>query len=331
VERILTKEEISELLSAINSGDIDTESIPPQHEFSDSVAKLDLIQAALGTDRWQNINFDIITDSFSRNYGIALTNRLQRAVTMKRDSIQSIQFDPFLSSLNHNGAIGIIRLDPLLHGGMIIFESTLGYSIVEIMLGSAPGMEPLQLDRSLTPIEINIIKNIMQDVCPELEKSLKSFDDFTIKLLKVETDPRVINFVPAETDMLVIKFSAQIDTITGNLLLAIPYISLEPLREKLKNKGKDTDIAGSQGKSWNGIVKDEIYQMEIEVTARLEELSLPIREILDLQEGDIIDLDRNPASLLDVLVEDRPKYKSAAGIHNNKKAVRIIRKINPGE
>ena len=115
------------------------------------------------------------------------------------------------------------------------------------------------------------------------------------------------------------------------MFLAIPYLSLEPLREKLKNLNGHIDITNNKGKSWAGTLETDIKLLEVEVVARLEELSLPIKEILDLQEGDIIDLGRAPDAPLHVLVENRPKYFAMAGNHNGKKAVRISDKIKAGE
>ena len=331
MERILSKEEIDELLSAISSGEIEAESTPALHEPDNSVARLDLIRASLGVDRWRNANFDIILDSFSRNYGISLTTKLERHVVIKQESIYSIKFRAFLQNFNSNGAIGIIRLDPLLHGGVVVYEPDLAYAIVEIMLGCAPGMNPLVLDRPLTTIEINIIRHMMTDICVELEKSFEFIQKLSISLLKMEHDPRVINFVPPETDLLVIKLAVQIDTIAGFMYLAIPYLSLEPLREKLKRLSGHVDITNKNGKSWVNNIENDIQQIEVEVAARVEELSLPIKEILDLQEGDIIDLGRAPNAPLQVLVAGRPKYLALVGTHNGKKAVRITDKIKTGE
>ncbi len=331
MERILTKEEIDELLSAISTGEIDTDSTPALHGPDNSVTRLDLIQASMGTDRWQNSNFDIVSDAFARNYGIAMTNKFERYVTIARESIYSIKFDSFLKNIDNKGAIGIIRLDPLLHGGMVVYESTLAYAIVETMLGGAPGTEPLVPDRSLTTIEINIIKHVMEGVCIELQKSFELLDNLSISLLKMEIDPRVVNFVPPETDLMVIKFTVQIDAAVGEMFLAIPYLSLEPLREKLKNITGHMDITNQIGKSWASTLQKDIKLIEVEVVARLEELSLPIKEILDLQEGDIIDLGRAPDAPLQVLVENRPKYLAMTGNHNGKKAIRISDKIKAGE
>jgi flagellar motor switch protein FliM len=331
VERILSKEEIDELLSAISTGEIDTGAPPSLRKPDNSVTRLDLIRASMGTDRWQNSNFDIISDSFARNYGIFLTNKLERYVTISRESIYSKKFDSFLKNIDNKGAIGIIRLDPLLHGGMVVYESNLAYAIVEIMLGGAPGICPLVPDRSLTTIEINIIKHVMTGVCIELQKSFEPLDNLSVSLLKMEIDPRVINFVPPDTDLMIIKFNVQIDTAAGDIFLAIPYLSLEPLRENLKNINGHIDITNQIGKSWAGTLETDLKQIEVEVVARLEELSLPIKEILDLQEGDIIDLGRTPDAPLHVLVENRPKYFALAGNHNGKKAIRISDKIKAGE
>jgi len=331
VERILTKEEIDELLSAVSGGELEADFTPALHEPDNSVTRLDLIQASLGTDRWRNSNFDIVSDSFSRNYGISLTTKLERYVVIKRESIYSIKFGAFLQNFNNNGAIGIIRLDPLLHGGLVVYEPDLAYNVVEIMLGCAPGMNPLILDRPLTTIEINIIRHMMEDVCVELEKSFDSLEKLSISLLKIEHDPRVINFVPPETDLLVIKLAVHIDAAVGNMYLAIPYLTLEPLRERLKSLNGHVDITNKNGKSWAGNIEKDIELIEIEIAARIEELSLPIREILDLQEGDIIDLGRAPDAPSQVLVECRPKYQGMVGTHNGKKAIRITDKIKPGE
>lgn len=331
MERILTKEEINELLSAISTGEIEADSTPALHEPDNSVTRLDLVRASLGADRWQNSNFDIISDAFARNYGISLANKLERYTTVTRESIYSIKFGDFLKNFNNNGAIGIIRLDPLLHGGLVIYEPDLAYRLVEIMLGCAPGMNPVVPDRPLTTIEINIIKHMMEDVCVELEKSFDSLEKLSISLLKIEHDPRVVNFVLPETDLMVIKLSIQIDSVTGNIYLAVPYLSFEPLREKLKNANGHITITNKHGASWAGNIEKDIQLIEVEIAARLEELSLPIKEILDLQEGDIIDLDRAPDTPLLVVVEDRPKYHALVGTHNGKKAMRITDKIKPGE
>ncbi|HKK01776.1 MAG TPA: hypothetical protein VJ955_06370, partial [Desulfuromonadales bacterium] len=98
MERILTKEEIEELLSAVQEGEIDAELEPDQEASAAPVrrtASLDLVRAH-SAGRGRIANFDIILDAFARNLGTSLTSRLQRSVVVKREGIDSQEFEHFL-------------------------------------------------------------------------------------------------------------------------------------------------------------------------------------------------------------------------------------------
>ncbi len=328
MERILTKEEIAELLSAVNSGEIETETNTALYDSDQEVQNLDLVRASLGQGRWQNANFDIILESFARNYGISLTNRLERSVSIKHSVVESIAFDPLLAQVNEKGAIGILRIDPLSHAGLLIFDPVFSYCLVEVMLGGSIGMEPLLPDRQLTTIEVNIVKGVMESVCADLQKAFISLEKLTTSLLRIESDPRMINFVPPETEMMLIKFDVRIDDVAGSMNLAIPYTSLEPLREKIKDGQFNLPTKSA---SWQGSIEKTLSGMEVELAAQLGILTLPIKDILDLQVGDIIDLDYNPDAPLNIMVEKKPKYHGQAGMHNGKKSIHITSKYLEGD
>lgn len=329
MERILTKEEIAELLSAVRDGDINTDIEAEPLPSDKSVQHLDLIRTSLGSGRWNNSNLGIILDAFARNCSISLTSRLQRSVSIKRDAIESDEFDPYTLKIEGNGSIGIIRLDPLSHGGIFVFDTALSYVLVETMMGGTIGENHFIPNRALTAIEMNLIKSALEQACIDLQKAFVPLESLTISLVRIESDPRMVNFVPPDTEMMIIKFTATIDNVSGIMDLAIPYSSLEPLREKIKEGVLNVQVVRKD--SWSFLLKQVIPSVVTEVKAQLTELTLPIRDIIDLQEGDIIDLDCDPDSPLRILVEEIPKFFALSGVHNGKKAVRITGKLDKGE
>ena len=52
-------------------------------------------------------------------------------------------------------------------------------------------------------------------------------------------------------------------------------------------------------------------------------ISLTINQLLELKEGEIIDLDYDPNAPLKVLVEDRLKFFAIPGVLNGKKAISL--------
>ncbi len=331
MEPILTKEEISDLLAAVKQGEISTEEIPPKKPQTLSPASgrptddVDLFQLYVHQDSTQRIpNFDITLDNFAQNFGISLTNQLQRTFIVSRSSIETMQFQEVLVALNNQGAIGILGIDPLKHGCLIHFDSLLAFTLLETMLGATVDSESLALDRTLTTIEINILKNIMTGSCTDLQRAFRPFIEMEATLIKVENNFRLVSIVEPETEMLVAKFQIKVGGQKGNMTLAIPYVSLDPIREKLKNMMTVT----STENSWTSIIEEHILAMGNTVTARSGMFQLSIKDILALQTGQILDPGYNPNQPLTILVEGKPKFMAQPGERAGKKAIHITKIIN---
>jgi flagellar motor switch protein FliM len=328
VERILSKEEIAELLSAVREGDIavDHETCVPMAETQ--VRQLDLLFSH-GTRQCKFDNLDIILDTFARNYGISLTNCLQRSVAVKRTAIETYEFDNFLQRLGDRDAIAIVRLDPLRWGGLLIFGGKLTHYMVEKLLGGHADDEPTSPQRPLTTIERHILKGVYNDACLDLEKAFLPLEKLTSSLVKIESNPRLVNIVPPETLVMVGRFTATLRNLAGEITLVVPLPSLEPLREKMREQmaplTKKTDI------TWRKHIGGEITGMEAEATAQLAEISLPVRDILNFQVGDIIDLGRDPSAPLALQVEGKTKFYAQAGVVKGKKAIRLLSRAEEGK
>lgn len=328
MERILSKEEIAELLTAVREGEIDTGSPPEIAAAEVEAAPIDILQS-LGTGRWRIPNFELILDAFARNFGISLTNFLQSSVTVKRTSIQVMEFDAFSQNLEGHGAFGIIRMTPLKSGGLLIANNALSFVLVEILLGGAITSRPLLLKRALTPIEINIIEGIIKDACVDIERAFQQVFKLNATLMNIEINPKMINIVTPNTQVMVTEFDIQIESFPGTLTLVIPCNALEPLREALKEGV--SSLSGKQAVSWDSLIAKELNNLEINLTAQSGEVALPIRDILNFKKGDVIFLDYDPNAPIRMLVENRPKFFALSGVHKGKKAIKITGRIGKGD
>ena len=85
-----------------------------------------------------------------------------------------------------------------------------------------------------------------------------------------------------------------------------------------------------QNTKWRNLVCDELEHMPVEIEAQLATLSLRVRDILNFQVGDVVELDCDPDTPLQVRVEGRPKFLAMAGVQGGKKAIRILGRIAHG-
>ncbi len=326
MERILSQDEIAELLSAVKDGEIDTEAevASSPDESKRVVSRLDLVVLP-GFGRWKIPNLDIIFDDFGRNYGISLTNRMQRPVGVELKSIDSMGFNELLKMMPEHSAIGVLTLDPFKAGGLLIFNSALAFTTLEFQLGGALEGKVKTLHRPMTSIEQNLLKVIMEDSVGDLQKAFKPLVQIKPALVKIENNPRLVNIVPGDSGVLTVKFVVTIEQHQGELMLVIPHVSLEPLREQLRDSV--ISLNSQQSETWPNLLMAGLEEIETDIFAQVGEVALKVRDILNLKIGDIVDLGCAPKSPVTVKVEGHPKYLATVGTKDGNRAIKILGKF----
>ncbi|MBA3006129.1 MAG: flagellar motor switch protein FliM [Proteobacteria bacterium] len=322
MEPILSKKEIADLLCAIKEGQISTDATGQEQtaKFSNAEA-INLFHTSTKSSHQLRIpNFDIILDSFAQNYSISLTNQLQRTFTISRIDIESAIFHEFMTDQKNSGAIGVLNIEPLKYGSLLIFDQQLSFTMIEIMLGASSEIEPLKLDRKLTTIELNILKSVMTKACENLTKAMTPLINLHSSLIKVENNPRLVSITDPESEVLICRFKVQIGSLSGELKMLFPVATLEPLRERLKDL---LSVRTSNFSEWSERIIDEILEMPTTIIAQSGTLTLPLHKVLSFKKGDIIPLDYDPNTPLKVLIEDNIKFFARPGMHAGKKAISL--------
>lgn len=327
MERILSKEEIAELLSAVHDGEIplrDEEPEPPA-QVKREISSLNLV-ALQGPRHCKIENFDLILDTLARHLGISLTNRMQRSIGVRRSIMQVYEYDTFLQQLAGRDALGVIRLDPLRWRGVFIFKETLAFYLLEHLLGGTPDVNLNLPDRALTAIETSVLRNTIADACLDLNKTFAPLEKIESSLVKIESSTRLINIVPGDASVLAAHFVVTGNNLEDEIILVLPMGMLDPLKEKMREGS--AVFSERQDRPWQNQLEQEIQQMDVDLSAQMATLNLTVRDILNFKVGDILDLGCAPSSPLQVRAAGQPKFQAIAGTHQGKKAVRISGRIH---
>lgn len=322
MEPILKKNELANLLTAINEGlvslDLDEESqqIPNLDSTPVDLFNLTHIEGEL----FRIPNFDIILDIFSRAYLTSLTSNLQRTFSITRTSLRSSEFQDFFKDKDNLGASGIIDMSPLKHAALIILDPKLSFSLIEIMLGASSELDSLQLERQLTTIELLVLKSLFIDACSDLDKAFAQIIKTKSTLIKLENNARLVSIVEPATEVIIATFMVTVGNLSGEIHLIFPYSTLEPLRAPLKEL---LTLTKANKSNWYDVIEEEILELPAAITAQSGTLNLSVSQLLELKKGDIINLDYDPNSPLKVLVEDQHTFYAVPGTHNGKKAISL--------
>jgi flagellar motor switch protein FliM len=195
---------------------------------------------------------------------------------------------------------------------------------VESLLGGATGERVLP-DRPLSGIELNVVQGGLRDVCQDVVKAFQPLEELDVGLVKVETNPRLVNIVPPEAVVMLARFVVDIESREGEMALVIPLASLEPLREKLREGVALFSSVHSKG--WDSFLRRELLEMEVEVRGEIGRVSLTAKEIFDLEVGDVLDLGCLPSEPARMTVEGRPKYLARLGVKDGRNALSLTEPV----
>lgn len=316
-EKILSKAEIEALLNAVFEGRIE-----PEKELSKAegaVANYDLVNS--DAQKGSVPNLDIIYDSFIRSNRVSLSNRLRKSVEIKKVGARSYKFDDFLQTLPTPVCMGIFKIEPLKGAALISFDSTLVLSLVDSLLGGAGSAKVPIANRMFTSIELRLMEKIVGDALQDFEKAWAPLYATHMSLLRMETNPRLVSIVPPEYQIVTMTLKIQIDDVSGNVMFAVPFMTIDPIRDKLKT-GMQFDLMAIDPQ-WSSRLSSELMEAPMEATVEMGNASITLRELLDLAIGDTIMLNQACSSDMVVRVEGVPKYYGIPGIKHGNKALQI--------
>lgn len=316
MEKILSKAEIEALLNAVFDGRIE-----PEKELSKAegtAVSYDLFN----TEAYRGFvpNLDIVYDGYIRFNRITLSNRLRKVVEIKKLGARSYKFDDFLQGLPSPVCMAIFKLEPLKGAALVAMDSTLAFAIVDSVLGGT-SRTSLTLNRLFTNLELRLVEMVITDVLADLEKAWMPLYPVKLNLLRMEMNPRLVTIVPPEYQVVTMSVKVHIEETVGTMTFVVPIMTIEPIRDKLK-EGMQFDLMAIDPQ-WSFRLSSEILDAPMELAVEFGNALISLRELLDLQVGDTIMLDKPCTSELQVKVEGVPKFKGVPGLRHGNKALQI--------
>ena len=319
-QQILSQEEVDALLSSVASGDV--EFVPPEEaETKEAMADLPIYDLTA-----QNImmreQFDVLDevhDRFANALGNYMGSTLGVSVEIELASTEMVKFGEFMEGLSGQTSFHTFRMEPLIGQALLAIEGSLVFFLIDCMFGGT-GKGSIKQEREFTLLEQRVMRKFAGDVLKGLEKAWEFVQPMSVSIVKSETKQQFVRLVSPSDLVIVVMTAVSLDEFSANMLLCIPYLLLEPIREKLSFKNmRDIEL----GNTWTEQLKGLLNESEVTITAELGRSSHTVGNILDLNKGDVIMLDTGPQDLIPVMVEKVPKFFGNAGIVAGNRAVQI--------
>ena len=320
MNQVLSQSEVDALLSAVSDEASSSNDASGSDSDGAGIVHYDLAnQDRIIRGRMPTL--DIIHDRFIRLFRVTLSNQLRKMANLSVNSTGPLKFSEFMNSLPLPSCLYILKLDPLRGAAVMVIESKLLYALVDSFFGGSDVPYTKIEGKDFTQIEIKIARRVVLTAIDDLEKAWEPVYPLKIGYSRTEINPQFVAVVPPSDVVIATTFDVELEKMSGTIKIVIPYSTLEPIKQKLsvgfQSEHLEVDFV------WINRIKEQIMQTYVNLLIKLGEAQITTREYLNMGPGDIIQLDHEANSPLDVWVEGVTKYRGIPGILKGQRAIKL--------
>ena len=321
------------------------ESAPAMEQSSDPVLNQAEIDSLLGTDDLEEeisgiqaivdsamVSYErlpmleIVFDRLLRMMSTSLRNLTSDNVEVSLDSITSIRFGDYLETIPMPAMISVFKAEEWDNYGLMITDSALIYSIVDVLLGGRRGTAAMRIEgRPYTTIERNLVERMVTVILSDLSAAFDPISPVTFRFDRLETNPRFATIARPANAAVLARLRIDMEDRGGRVELLLPYATLEPVRELLlqmfmgEKFGRDS--------IWETHLANELWSTDVELDAVLDQIVLSLNDVMNWRPGSQILLNAVPSSPINLRCGEIPLFVGGMGQKNGNMAIKIDKKL----
>ncbi len=321
-EDVLSQSEIDKLLSSLTSGSVSAEEIKAEEEQK-KVKTYDFKRPdKFSKDQIRTLY--MIHENFGRLWNTYLSSTLRTLINVEVVSVEQFTYQEFVQSLANPSVISILAIPPLKGNVILEIDTGIAFAMIDRIFGGA-GESSIK-PRTLTEIEEAVVKR-------SLVKALENFRDAWLNVVamsprieRMEANPAFTQIVPPSDMVVIITMKVNVGEVEGFVNICMPYLVLEPVMNKLTTTFW---VASSATKEQHPeqvkILERKVTHTRVPMIVKLGNISISIREFLNLNFGDVLQLDTMVEDELPVVIGSNPKFYCRPGTFGKRAAVQITR------
>jgi len=324
MNEVLSQDEIDQLLTAISTGEIETESVSQTQE--QRKIKIYDFKRPDKFSKEQIRTVSIMHETFARLTTTAMSAQLRSLVNVHVASVDQLTYEEFIRSIPNPTTLGIINMDPLKGSAVLEIDPAITFSIIDRLFGGKG--EGTKVNRDLSDIEQSVMENIIVRILGNLREAWSQVIDLRPRLGQIETNPQFAQIVPPTEMVVLVTLETKVGEVEGMMNFCIPYLTIEPIISKLSAQYMYSSVRSGGTTENLNILKERLSMIGITVSAEIGNMNLTVRDLLSLQQGDVIRLsDVRTGDPMVLKIGNRKKFMCRPGIVGNKLAVQITEKL----
>lgn len=316
---ILSQEEIDALLEVVDD-DGDTTEVDKQDIAHQKQVTLYDFKRPNRVSKEQLRAFKSIHDKMARSLSSQVSAVMRSIVEIQLHSVDQMTYGEFLMSLPSPTSFNIFSMKPLEGAAILEINPSIAFPMIDRLLGGKG--DPYENSREFSDIELNLLDTLLRQIMQNLKEAWSPITEIFPTVDAKESSPNVVQIVAQNEIVIMVVMEIIIGHSSGMMSICYPVISLETVLSRLVSRDLMLSDTSSK-KSRNKELQALLAGANVIVSGYLGGATLTLKEMLDLQVGDIVRLDRAADDTILVSVDGRDKYVAGIGLQRYRKTLQI--------
>jgi flagellar motor switch protein FliM len=326
MSQVLSQDEVDALLQGISTDQVQTEE--SSHPAESLSAKT---QPASMTNDFVPYDFtraevssigrlpglEAIFSNFARRLQSMFASELGKSVDAIFEGMEVLPYETLVQNFPLPASLHLVRLEPLRGAGVLVIEARLAFAMIELFFGGS-GQNPTKAEgRDFTPIETRFLGKFVERMLRGMEESWQAVMQLKGRYLRSEINPYLLNAAGMGDAMISAAYGINMSPISGSIVFSLPLAAIEEVRGQLKAGiplGDDPENIGIFQR-----LQQPLLEVELEVQAVVDTVTMSVGEIMGLRPGDVIQLNTSGLDQIELRIEGKRKFLGKAAQRNGSK------------
>lgn len=258
-----------------------------------------------------------------------LETALQTRVQVTAEPARLQKWSETLASLEDPGCHALLQMEAIGGHGVASMEREVFFGMLEKLFGASQVVPNTATRARLSSIEERVARRLLRGLARSLEQAWKPILALHVNVLRVEARAQSVAITSPDDAVIMTSFKVEIGepneqgegVSQGRVFLTLPKVNVWRFRELL-SAGR-YELSPDRKESWRKQLEQTMHEVEVEVCAELGRAQLKLSELMSLEVGQVLRLDRSPDMPTLVQVNGHPKYLARTSIQHGNLAIEL--------
>ncbi|MDF1611252.1 MAG: flagellar motor switch protein FliM [Stygiobacter sp.] len=267
-----------------------------------------------------------IFENFAESFSSFLVTKLQTVVNINVTSVDQIYYSEYVLSVANPACLFTFQIKDTDVKGILELNNDLALSLVDKLLGGN-GLGTKQT-KIITPIEQKVLNVVVERVMQDLKKAWQTIDNMEFEVERFEPDIDFAQITSQSESVLLISFEILIGEQSYLMNICFATFAFDNILARLSSQKLSSIRAVKHyGKTAREVVSQNLSAVALPIQVELGTTKLSVKEIMEMEIGDIIRLDTKLSDDQKVRTGKHILFLGRIGVSNNKKAIKVTKKL----